>query len=120
MVLCPHGSGLHCRVAASSPSMHLMPIFFNAGDGFQGAEYPDWWGDGAARYAGQQQPGAWWPGGRSRSAPRPGRPPPRLAYSVQLEPQPVGGWGPGTSAGGVECVAAMARGCSECIGGQKD
>ncbi|KXZ43389.1 hypothetical protein GPECTOR_92g612 [Gonium pectorale] len=56
------------------------------GDGLGGAVYPAWWGDGA-EWSSDGEGAA---PGRSRSAPRPGRRPPRLAYSVQLEPgQPI-------------------------------
>ncbi|GFR42107.1 hypothetical protein Agub_g2950 [Astrephomene gubernaculifera] len=60
------------------------------GDGLAGAQYPSWWGDGQQRRSRdddrQQSPGP-----RSRSASRADhRRPPRLAYSVQLEPgQPI-------------------------------
>ncbi|KAG2495296.1 hypothetical protein HYH03_006568 [Edaphochlamys debaryana] len=65
----------------SPPGKKRGPVL--PGDGFQGAEYPSWWGDGVAW---GDEAGAGSPGPRSRSAPRPARPPPRLAYSVQLEP----------------------------------
>ncbi|PNW84506.1 hypothetical protein CHLRE_03g146227v5 [Chlamydomonas reinhardtii] len=56
------------------------------GAGLMGAEYPAWWGDavGWASGGGEGEP-QWVPGPRSRSAPRPGRRAPRLAYSVQAD-----------------------------------
>ncbi|GIL77115.1 hypothetical protein Vretimale_3206 [Volvox reticuliferus] len=79
----------------SPPGKKRSPVL--PGDGFQGAEYPSWWGDGEDWRSGNSSSGggggAGAPGSpgrdgaRARSAPRPGRRPPRLAYSVQLEPQ---------------------------------
>ncbi|GLI59562.1 hypothetical protein VaNZ11_001468 [Volvox africanus] len=89
----------------SPPGKKRSPVM--PGDGLQGAEYPSWWGDGEDWCSGnssvgganaQASPGR--DGVRTRSAPRQGRRPTRLAYSVQLEPQasqgqPSYGFAPG-------------------------
>ncbi|GIL58757.1 hypothetical protein Vafri_13752 [Volvox africanus] len=70
----------------SPPGKKRSPVM--PGDGLQGAEYPSWWGDGEDWRSGNSSwgsPGR--DGARPRSAPRQGRRPTRLAYSVQLEPQ---------------------------------
>ncbi|KAG2440036.1 hypothetical protein HXX76_004153 [Chlamydomonas incerta] len=76
----------------SPPGKKRGPVM--PGAGFMGAEYPAWWGDAAdwANGGGEGEP-QWVPGPRSRSAPRPGRRAPRLAYSVQADPDKAPLWG---------------------------
>ncbi|KAG2454799.1 hypothetical protein HYH02_000632 [Chlamydomonas schloesseri] len=68
----------------SPPGKKRGPVM--PGAGLTGPEYPAWWGDATDWAANGAEGGPQWvPGPRSRSAPRPGRRPPRLAYSVQAD-----------------------------------